>query len=225
MRNTQTLTRIAPLHPPTLIPPAGSIPWGTTPDGKQLWRLVTRRSRAVPDIDPATGQQRWRTNLMGEKILALFKPGFYDKVEIFWLHSQANGNVEHIPYYPPTPEELKQAKRQQSMAEMSAALTGALVDAGVTPDKLVEMLQAKKAEAPEPVSSVNTGPPEPPAEPEVESPVEYPVHMGAKWWTLSDGQRFGGSRKDAEAADKKVTPEAREAYAKAKKDAAAVPSY
>lgn len=222
MRSTQTLNRIPPLHPPTIIPPAGSIPFGTTPDGKQLYRLVTRRSRAVADIDPKTDQQRWRTNLMGEKILPLFKSEFYNKEEVFWLHSQGNGNVEHIPYYPPTPEELKQAKRQQAIAGMSEALTGALVDAGLTPEKLVEMLRAKKAETEEvpaePVAASG-------ADASVEVPIEYPVHMGAKWWTLSDGQRFGGSRKDAEVADKKVTPEAREMYAKAKKDAAGIPSY
>ena len=221
MRSTQTLNRIAPLHPPTILPPAGSIPFGTTPDGKQLYRLVTRRSRSVPDIDPATGQQRWRTNLMGEKILALRKSEMYDKEEVFWLHSQGNGNVEHIPYYPPTPEELAQAKRAQTVAEMNTALAGALVDAGLTPDKLVEMLRPKAPfVAPAPVTEL-----EPPAEPAIEGPVEYPVHMGAKWWTLSDGQRFGGSRKDAEAAELKVKPELREAYTKAKKDAAAIPSY
>ena len=220
MRNTQTLNRIAPLHPLTILPPAGSVQAGTTPDGKQLWRLVTRRSRAVPDRDPVTGEQRWRTNLMGEKILALFKHEFYNKEEVFWLHSQGNGNVEHIPYHPPTPEELVRAKREQTVAEMNAALAGALVDAGLTPDKLVEILQAKKAEA------VPGAPAEPvAAEAPAETPIEYPVHMGARWWTLSDGQRFGGTRADAEAAEKKVTPETREAYARAKAVAGATPSY
>jgi len=221
VRNTQTLNRIAPLHPQVILPPAGSIPFGTTPDGKQLWRLVTRRSRAAPDIDEKTGQQRWRTNLMGERILPLFKHEFYNKEEVFWLHDQGNGNIEHIPYYPPTPEELKQAKRQRDIAGMNEALTGALVDAGLTPDKLVEMLRAKKEEA----QTAPGAPVEPVAEPAVEAPVEYPVHMGAKWWTLSDGSRFGGSRKDAEAAEQKVSPELREAYAKAKAVAAETPSY
>lgn len=223
MRSTQTLNRIAPLHPSTLVPPSGSVPIGTTPDGKQLYRLVTRRSRAVPDKDPVTGEQRWRTNLMGEKILPLFKSEFYNKEEIFWLHSQGNGNVEHIPFYPPSPEEVQQAKRRHDMAQMGDALTGAFVDAGYTPADLVEMLKARKAaDAPktEPESPV-TGPdlsPEPEA-------VTYPVHQGGRWWQLSDGQRFGGTRADAEAAEKKVLDEAREAYAKAKQLLADTPSY
>ena len=221
MRSTQTLNRIAPLHPPTLIPPEGSVPIGTTPDGKQLYQRVTRRSRAVADKDPVTGEQRWRTNLMGEKILPLFKPEFYNKEEVFWLHSQGNGTVEHIPYYPPTAEEVQQDKRRRDLAQMSDALTGAFVDAGYTPADLVEMLKARKA-----AETAEVAPEQPVSGPDL-SPevVTYPVHQGGRWWQLSDGQRFGGTRVDAEAAEKKVPDEAREAYAATKQALAGVPSY
>ena len=225
MRTTETLNRIVPLHPSTLIPPEGSVPFGTTPDGKQLWHRITRRSRAVPDIDPRTGEQRWRTNLMGERILPLFKPEFYNKEETFWLHSQGNGNVEHIPYYPPTPEEIARGKREEQIAGMTASLAGALVDAGLTPDKLVEMIRTMKAGAPEKPVEPAAAQVEPAAEQPADESVKYPVHLGARWWTLSNGQKFGGSRAEAEAAEKKVPAEEREMYAKAKRDADAAVSY
>ena len=207
-----TLTKIEPLHAP-LKPPRGSRQAGQTPDGRQIWERDVPRSRAVPDIDPATGHQKYRrAATTGEPLYGINKPERYTQHQVFTLESQGNNNVEMIPYCPPTPEELAADDRARKIAAMQPVLAATLVDAGLTPEDLVARLS--QAVAPSPVAVVepeqvvvSVSDQAPPAE-------VFPQDKGGAVWLLSDGNKVRGEVKAREAQD---------AINKAKADAAATP--
>jgi len=194
-----TFSRIQKINP-ELIPPAGSVPFGVTPSGRQLYRLATPRSRAVPDIDPVTGQQRWRKNQMtGEPLYALNRPQSYEQVRIFYLESQGNGNVVLIPWAPPSAEELARAQKAQRVAEMQEKLAEALVDSGMEPVDLLASLKAKPSVTTSATQSVNV---EVPAA--TVTGVTYPEMYAPGRWRLSNGTTMQGKRTDATEAEERV---------------------
>lgn len=182
----KTLAKIKKFHP-ELIPPTGSVAYGVTPDGKQLYRLVRQRStkRRKMEIGP-DGRERevWRKNQMtGEPLYPVNEPVPYEEELIFYLESEGNGQVNMVKYTPPSPEELARAQKAQRVQDMQEQLAEALVDADITPSSLLDMLRGRKA-APAPK----------PAEPVV----EYPVHLGGPRWQLSNGSVVSGKKVDAQ---------------------------
>lgn len=176
------LQKIKPLHP-QMVPPQGAEAIGVTPDGRQLYKLVTARSRSVLDIDEKTGEQKYRKNQQtGEPLYRMRKPEFYEKTEIFYQESEGNGNVRKIPYTPPTEAELAAAERTRKIAEMRDGLAEAFVDRGLTPAEAVAQLAGATPE----------------------HAVEYPFHLNGARWQLSNGEIATGKREDAEIAEKAV---------------------
>ena len=175
------MQKIKPLHP-QLVPPEGSEPHGVTPDGRQVYKLVTARSRSVLDKDDE-GNQKYRKNQQtGEPMYRMRKPQFYEKTEIFTLESGGNGNVMKMKYAPPTDAELAAAERERKIVAMRDGLAEAFVDQGLSPAEAVAKLTGAK---PEPG-------------------VEYPLHLNGARWQLSNGAIVTGKRGDAEAAEKLV---------------------
>lgn len=194
---SHVLTKIRPIHF-ALTPPTNAVPWGVTPDGKhQLYRMVLKRSRSVPDIDPKTGESKYRKNIMtGEPLIQLRKSEVYDEERIFWLESQGNGNVVQVPYNPPTDAELAKAARDEKIKAMQDKLAAALVDSDVDPSALLQSLKGKTETATDAVVSVapaatTTGP-------------EYPVMYAPGRWELSNGTKLQGKRAEAEEAEAEI---------------------
>jgi hypothetical protein len=194
-----TFSRIQKLNP-ELIPPTGSVPFGITPNGHPLYRLVTQRSRAVPDIDLVTGEQRWRKNQMtGEPLYALNKPESYEQVRVFYLASQGNGTVELVDWAPPSAEDVARAQKAQRVAEMGEKLAEALVDSGMEPAELLANLKAKPSVTTSGTQSVNV---EVPAA--TGTGVTYPEMYAPGRWRLSNGDSMQGKRTDAVEAEERV---------------------
>ncbi len=220
---------------PELKPPKGAVPCGITPDGKQLFRMVSKRSRAVPDIDPETGEQRWRKQPnTGEPLYRMNKPERYDLEEVFFLESEGNGNVHKVPYLPPTPEQLAAEERKRAVESMGTSLAEALVDAGISPTEAVARLgAARSATAPvppegEPVRADGIAAPTdfvvddengPPAQ----ALTDYPVKVAGNRWRLSNGTIFVGKKVDAFKAEDDLPEDQKGAELAAKATAAATP--
>lgn len=172
---------ITPVHAEK-IAPEGAEPWGVTPDGRQILRLVTRRTHSVPRIG-SDGKQEWALHpTTAQPIYPLRRHEPYDHVEIFTMESDGHCNVYKEPYTPPTAEQIAAESRQKKVAELMPALAGALVDAGLTPDQLVARLSGAQA---------------------VEAPEEaaYPIWKGASNWQLSNGETVRGNREKATEAE------------------------
>lgn len=220
---TTTLAKLQPLHP-ELVPPQGAQPFGVTADGKhQLYKLVTRRSRSVPKLSVKADAllKDARANLTGDDLAAaealivkehqefrkhattgepmygLRQPEIYDNTEIFYLESQGNGNVVKVPYKFPTPEELAAVDRARRVEAMKDTMAEALVDAGVTPETLVQRLSQIKEPVMAP-AAVAGGQVTPPAADDV-PPVDlskYPEDLGGGYWRFSNGDK-AQMKKDA----------------------------
>jgi len=162
------------------LPPDGSVAAGITPDGKQLYRHVSRRARAVPKRD-ANGNREYAKNPMtAEPLYPKNQPEFYEFQRLFYIEDQGNGNNTLVEYTPPTDKELQQQVRTLQVKAMEGKLAEALVDAGFGPDDLLGSLAKLKArtEAPGAVSeaseTLSTGNGE-------EIIIPEPEHLGAGW--------------------------------------------
>lgn len=175
----------------------GSKVHGVTTDGKQLYKLVTKRSRSKPRLDPVTNEQLYRKNQMtGENMYPLREPEWYDKTEIFYLESEGNANVRKIIYVAPTAEELAAVEREKKIENWQREMAEAAVDAGMSVDDVIE------GRKPEQVAGII---------------VPYPVMTSPGKWKLSNGTEMKGKKVDA--------LEAEEAIATAKENAATTPEY
>ena len=213
-----TLQRIKPLHP-EMIPPAGAEPFGMTPDRKQLFREVIKRSRPIRDIDPATNEQRWRKNQMtGEPLYRINRPQLYDEERIYYLESEGNGNIRRVDWAPPSEREVAQAERRLRVEGMKDRIAEALVDADMDPDELLAGLRAQRA-APVPLPPTDSVPSADPS-PDVET---FPMMYAPSRWRLSNGATFRGTKEKAIEAEAAITPEERAAMAEAKAVAALTP--
>ncbi len=153
---------------------------GLTPNGHQLFKETTKRSRAIPDIDPTTGERRYKLHpTTGEPLYPRNIPEHYDHIRTFYLESEGNGNIVKIDWIEPTPEELAAVAREKGIKEMIPNLTATLYDSGIDIKDLVAAMkmiaqstkgelvdEAPPAEAPEPEPKL-TPLPEP-----VDAPVE-----------------------------------------------------
>ena len=174
MARGAVLQRIKPLHP-EMIPPPGSVPAGVTEEKKQLFRLITKRSRAVPryvdtpeararekelkaegkttkevcEIMTAEGLRLYMKNqTTGQNAYPMNRSELYDLDELFFLVSEGNGNIRKQSYYPPTAEELAETRRTEKIKEWADKLAARMVDADVSPDQLVQALFERDRDVP-----------------------------------------------------------------------------
>ena len=213
----RTLAKIKKLNP-ELKPPTGSVVFGVTSDGKQLYRLVQKRSRAVPLIDTKTGEQRFRKNQMtGEPMYGLNKPELYEHERIFYLESEGNGNINIVDYQAPTAEELAKTARRQRVEDMRERLAEALVDADVDPRDLVASLQQGTAPVqkmkPSPAVTANV----------TTEPASFPLMYAPGRWRLSNGTVMQGKKTDAEEAESAISDDERAEVAEVREMAAMTP--
>lgn len=184
---------------PELVPPSGAVPFGVTSWGAQLYRMVTPKSRGVPDIDPATGEQRWRKNQMtGEPLYPVNKPELYDEVRVFYLRSGGNGNIQLRDWAPPSAEAVARAQKSQRVAEMNDKMAEALVESGMEPAELLAILKSRSTAStvpPSPISTVNVG---------ATTTGEFPMMYAPGRWELSNGMKMQGKREAAEEAETAV---------------------
>lgn len=192
-----TLTKLQPLHPEKIAPPE-AVMAGTTPDGKQLYREVTRRSRAVPMLDEKGDRVFAKNPMTAEPLYPKNRPEIYNHERLYYLESEGNGNLRKVDYAPPTPEQLAEQARQRRIDEMGGGQLGAaLVDAGITPEEAVQRILSGSAAAP--------APDEPLPVPWVPDPdAEYPVHIAGGKWQLSNGEFVRSNREEAEKAEAQV---------------------
>ena len=209
---SHVLTKIKKIHFP-LTPPANATAYGVTPDGKhQLYRLVLKRSRSVPDIDPKTGESKFRKNQMtGEPLIQLRKSERYDEERIFWLESDGQGNVNQVPYSPPSEAELAKIARAQRVKDTLGKLAEAMVDSDVEPSVLLASLKAQGT-----TTTAAPGFVVPTVTTDAETTTgEFPTMYAPGRWKLSNGLTMQGKKAEA--------VEAEEAIAAAKKVAAETP--
>ena len=192
-----TFSRVQKFNP-ELIPPTGAVPFGVTPWGAQLYRMVIPKSRGVPDIDPATGQQRWRKNQMtGEPLYPVNKPELYDETRIFYLRSGGNGNIQIRDWAPPSAEAVARAQKSQRVAEMNDKMAEALVESGMDPAELLAILKSRGATTTA-TNAVTT---------EASAPTStgsFPEMYAPGRWKLSNGMTMQGKKVEAEEAEADV---------------------
>jgi len=200
-----------------LLPPVDALAAGVTRDGRQLYRRVKQIVTTEPKINPATGEQQWRINQMGQQTVAVRKvTSVTPTEELFYLENEGNGNVRKIPYRHPTADELAAAEREKKIAAMGGgSLAAALVDAGISSQEAIARLVGAKTAA-EPLAAA-------PLAPKPAEPVTYPRLYAPGRWELSNGIKMQGKREDAEAAEAEVTDDERAAAAEAKANAEATP--
>lgn len=216
------LSRMEPQHA-KIEPPPGAVAHGVTSDGRQIFRLVTKRARAVPRYENTpearelenrlasegkseteirramdkAGFRLWRKNQnTGEPMYPINKAEVYDLEELFTLESEGNWNVRKIPYRFPTAEELAVQERARQVSAMQEALPALLVDEGFTAEELLAALRAgrnRPAESP-PVAS-------PPVMPDFSA---YPKRLGKNRWELSDGREVRMTEERAQAEEAEV---------------------
>lgn len=214
------LTTIKPLHPRRIIP-RGAKAHGITEDGKQIYKLVTPRSKSEPLLDyegnqeikaiealdlPAAEKERqiavvkkerqiWEKNpLTGVPLYPRRQPVHYELEEIFIMESDGQGNDLKVLYEPLTPEQIAAEKRDVAMKSAVGDLAGALVDSGMTAQEFV------------------AGRIEPTAKQVLEAEVEelpvlektvreYPREFEPGIYLLSDKTRFEGEEDEAVVAE------------------------
>jgi hypothetical protein len=196
MSQTHALRTIPRLHA-ALTPPTGAT-FVKEAGGNAVYTITRKRSRGVPvmEYDERVGRevQAWKRNSNGDKVVPLYEVELYDETLLFYLESDGQNNVAMVPYVEPSVEELADRDRKRRVAEMKDALAEAVVQAGLTPEQVLQRLMSQPPAMPEP---------EP--EPEPFLP-EYPKHEAFDRWVLSNGEKFKGSRVEAEAAEAALAP-------------------
>ena len=159
---------------------------GHTPDGKQLYRWLRKRHRAVPLLDEDGNQIFKRHPSSGEPVVAVNKPEPYEEDLLFYIDDDGQWNKNMVFYQPPTAEQLAEEERKRRQQRGMERLMEALGAADVDPGELIDEIMARKA-APE-------------AEPEE----QYPVMYGPGLWRLSDGSTMRGKKDEAEDAEARL---------------------
>lgn len=136
------LRKIRPFHGPIEPDPNWEM-LGMTPDGRQLFKEVTTRSRPVPLNDDDGNRVYQRHLTTGQKLYPMNKPEIFDLERVFTLESEGNGNVRKVPYRPPTPEEIKAAEREGKVEAMKDRLAEVFVDADIEPEDLLAFLRER----------------------------------------------------------------------------------
>ena len=145
MASRGTLRKMKPMHP-ELIPPKGSVPFGMTPDNKQLYKLVRKRGHNEPRLD-ADGQRAYRKHpTTGEPLVPLNKFVPDTETKIFFLESEGNANVRMVDWKPPSEKEQAAAILKMKIEQMMPKMAEAFVVAGVDPDEVVAMALERAAE-------------------------------------------------------------------------------
>ena len=139
---------------------------GLTPDGHQLFEETTKRSRAIPDIDPITGERRYKLHpTTGEPLYPKNKPQLYDNVRVFYLESEGNGNIIKIDWTEPTADEIAAVQREKGIKELIPKLSETLYDADINLADLVSAMkmisQHTKGELPDEAPPAEATAPEP----------------------------------------------------------------
>jgi hypothetical protein len=230
-------------------PPDDSVPAGATHHGKQLFKRTMLMNKPEPDIDPATGEQRWKTDRRtGERITAIRKPKIVKVEKLFYLEDQGNGHVEMVDYAFPTEAELAAQERKKKIEAMGGGrIAELLVDHGLSAEDAVERLarlsvdsmvddsvdigqqmleQVDALSMPDEIVHVGNIPDGVPtvveSSPEQEPEVEYPIPApGVGRWEHSDGTISKGKKAEAIEREKEIAAE----VAEAKTRAAMTPDY
>lgn len=171
--SVNTLSQSPRIHP-ELKPPEGAVPAGVTHDGKHNLYKRTRPMVVdkVPLLDEDGKRVTRKNRLTGEDIILRNKPVVEEVTDMFYLVDQGNGQIEMMPYTPPTPEELAAKAREEKIDQTSRQLSEALVDQDVDVADLIGAIKGRKA------------PPE--AEKDAsEGEKSYPDMYGPGLWHLS----------------------------------------
>jgi hypothetical protein len=194
------ISRLQKFSASNIAPPVGSKVAGITPDGKQLYELETQRVRAVPRIDPKTGERVFAKHpTTAEPLYGKNVPERYVQKRLFIMEDQGNGNAGPQAYHQPSPEELAKEQRSLKVKAMEGKLAEALVDLGVDS---VEDLARRLTGANGAPQTITAAPDATQSNDQDKQKVEItlgiPEHQGAGWWVLSNGEKFRGSEKAAE---------------------------
>jgi hypothetical protein len=193
------------------LPPAGSVPAGMTPDGKQLFYLETPRVKGVPKmrkVKQADGEiveeRDYAKNPMtAEPLYPKNKPERWTRKRLFFMEDQGNGNNTMVDYAPPTEEEIQREMKRQKVKAMEGQLAEALVDMGVdSPEALRTLLASGKPGK----AGKGTTPPVESAAPATSdaAPFIEPKELGAGWWELANGTKVRGKKEQAREAQRRL---------------------
>lgn len=138
------LRKIKPFHPEKIKPPKAQVV-GVTPDGRQLFREVTLRTRTVEQTDEAGNPVYRRNPLSGEALHKLRRPINYKRERLFFLESEGNGNIRRVDYRMPTEDEIREAERKKKLEKVIPRLAEALLDKDVDPEDFVARIMGEHA--------------------------------------------------------------------------------
>lgn len=187
---------------------------GNTRDGLPIYEIEKPVFINRPEIGP-DGQPVYSRNPMtGDRMVQQRVVEVGKRKMLVIPNNQGNGNLSWDEYIPPSEEELRAAKRQKAIREMTDSLAAALVDADLTPDALLAALGDATGAAgvkEGPIGDAGDGDEEDEGY-DVDEPVvmaaegeaiEYPYHKGGGNYLLSDGSTVKG-RKDARRAQRRL---------------------
>jgi len=191
MTRRGTLSRIKPKHA-DLVPPKGAVRIDTTPDNRPVYRLVHKRTRAVPLLDDEGEQVYVTSRLNGENVYKRNRAEPWNDVREFYLESDGQLNVYMIPYKAPTREEIEAAAREGKVEEFMRELAETFVDSGMSPKELLASAlanaDARAGREPTGLEGVEDA---------GEADEEFPKKAGVALWELSDGTKIRGAKTDA----------------------------
>jgi hypothetical protein len=198
-------TKLEPLIAPER-PPEDAVKVGVTPDGlRTLWKREKMKVRVEPVFDEK-GERVWMRNKNGDPVVPRNKGTRYIETQIFYTEPGLNNERYEVPYVEPTEAELRMKERERLVKELGGGkLAEMIVDsalkAGKTPDEIVMQMLAAPTQ-PVQVGNAdltaadlsalrpNDGTPQKP---------DKLVHNGGPNFTLGNGQKFRGTKVEAEA--------------------------
>jgi len=160
----------------------------TLTDGKVVWQRNLIRAKRRPEIDPATGEQKWQLHpTTAQPLYPRFTLERNEIKQVFTLESDGHANLYVQDYTPPTPEEERRMEMESRANEFKDDLARLAAENGVSAGDLLARIMASTAT-------------EPAAD-------EYPRKAaGVGMWELSNGSKVRGSREDAVKAEAGLLP-------------------
>lgn len=185
------------------VPAPGEKLIGHTPHGQPIYERTINKGKSVPRIDPATGEEEWTKHpTTAERLLKKRRVVSDPQVERFIPVDGGNGTVYRQPWTPETEEEIRQRERVRLVEQKQRELAEAMVENDISTESFIKVLKGAAVGG-----SDDAG-----QEPEDEVGGEgdpFPRKApGVGRWLLSNGEKFQGSKAEAEAAEAslKVAP-------------------